>query len=349
MTGLGLAQIGEFSFILAKGGLGEGLLTPGDYQIFLGASILSMIATPFLIKAAPRAGFAVQSLLSPDSLLEPSMMGFSRIGDERQDHVVIVGYGLNGRNVARVLRGMKIPYKVVELNAESVREGRARGEPVEYGDATRREVLHHLGIERARVLVIAIADPTSSRHIVHVARQMNPALHVIVRTRYMAEIEDLLKLGADEVIPEEFETSLEIFGRVLARYGVSHLHVRRRKDRLRREGYQQLRSEALPATETGSLTDVLHATATEALLVEEDTAAAGRRIGELEVRKRTGATIIAVGRDGETEVNPGPDVRLEPGDTVVLVGSAEQIDAAVEHLTTAAVHAGASGDAAAPA
>jgi CPA2 family monovalent cation:H+ antiporter-2 len=334
-TGLGLAQIGEFSFILAKGGLGEGLLTAADYQIFLGASILSMIATPFLIKAAPRAGLAVQSLFAPDSLLEPSMMGFSRSGERPADHVVIVGYGLNGRNVARVLRGMKISYRVVELNAESVREARDAGEPIDYGDATRREVLEHLAVERARILVIAIADPTASRHIVHLARAMNRQLHILVRTRYMAEIEELLRLGANEVIPEEFETSLEIFGRVLARYGIPRMKIRRGKDLLRREGYQEMRASPAPATQVGSLSDVLEAAVTEALVVEDGAAASGKPIGELEVRKLTGGTIVAIGRDGETEVNPGPDFRLRPGDTVVLLGSADQIDAAIELLVAA--------------
>jgi CPA2 family monovalent cation:H+ antiporter-2 len=333
MTGLGLAQIGEFSFVLAKGGLVEGLISRDDYQLFLGASILSMVATPFLIKLAPKAGFAVQSMLSPDSLLEPSMMGFTRMGESVRDHVLIVGYGLNGRNVARVLRGMKIPYRVVELNAESVHEGRRQNEPIEYGDATRREVLHHLGIEQARILVIAIADPTASRHIVHMARQMNRTVHIIVRTRYMTEIEGLMRLGANEVIPEEFETSLEIFGRVLAHYGVPRVKIRSRKDVLRREGYQELRAQEMTPEEIGSLTDVLDATVTGTFVIERGSRAADKHIGELDLRKRTGATIIAVQHDGTTEINPGPDYRLDVGDTLVLLGSFEQIDSAIEHLS----------------
>jgi monovalent cation:H+ antiporter-2, CPA2 family len=332
ITGVGLAQIGEFSFILAKQGLGQGLLSDADYQTFLGASILSMIATPFLIAAAPRLGFAVQSLLSPDSLLEPSMMGFSSDKDDVQGHVIIIGYGINGRNVARVLRSTKIPYRVVELNAEAVRTARAEGEAIAYGDSTRKEVLHAAGIEKARVLVVAIADPTASRHIVHLARQTNEALHIVVRTRYMSEVDDLYKLGADQVIPEEFETSLEIFGRVLEHYGIARIKVRRQKDVFRREGYQMLRSPAMGATELGSLTDVLRASVTEILQIEAGSPGADRSIGELNIRKRTGATVIAVNRGGDTEVNPNPDFRLRTGDSIVLLGSPEQIDASVEIL-----------------
>jgi CPA2 family monovalent cation:H+ antiporter-2 len=213
-----------------------------------------------------------------------------------------------------------------------VREAREAGEPISYGDSTRREVLHHARLKHARVLVIAISDPTASRHIVHLARQMNPSLHIVVRTRYMSEVEGLYGLGANQVIPEEFETSLEIFARVLAHYGISRLKIRRQKDVFRREGYQMLRSQTAPATEIGSLTDVLSASVTETLQIEEGSPGADKSIGELNVRKRTGATIIAVSRGDDAEVNPNPEFHLRPGDSIVLLGSPEQIDAAVEIL-----------------
>ena len=215
MTALGFAQVGEFSFILAKAGLPKGLLSESDDQRFLAASILSMIATPFLIKAAPRIGYALQSVFTPGSVLEPTVPGFDADGTDMRGHVVIVGYGLNGRNLATVLRRTGVPYVVMELNAEAVRDAREQGEPIVYGDATRKEVLHHIGLEHARILVLAISDPMASRHTVSLAREMNPDIHIIVRTRYMAEISDLRELGANEVIPEEFETSIEIFSRVL--------------------------------------------------------------------------------------------------------------------------------------
>jgi CPA2 family monovalent cation:H+ antiporter-2 len=331
ITGLGVAQIGEFSFILASEGLAQQLLTESGYQLFLASSIISMILTPFLIKAAPAIGFRVQSLFSPDSLLEPSMMGFGDTSAIR-DHVIIVGYGLNGRNVAKVLKTIDIAYKILEVNAESVRAAKKAGERISYGDAARREVLHMAGIERARILVIAIADPIASRHIVYTARQMNPKILIIVRTRYMLELEDLQRLGANQVIPEEFETSLEIAARVLGAYGVPRIRIRRRKDMLRREGYSALREPTLPSTELGTLADVLETTTTETVVVDEHSVATGMRIAELDLRRRSGATIIAVNRGDDTEVNPGPEFFLEPGDAVVLLGNPEQIDQAVEIL-----------------
>ena len=332
MTALGLAQIGEFSFILAKAGLSQGLLTELDYQRFLAASILSMIAAPFLIKAAPRIGYAVQSLVSPGSLLEPSVIGFDQSEPDMRRHVIIIGYGVNGRNLAKVLRRTRVPYLVMELNAEVVREARAQDERIIYGDATRKEVLHHIGLEQARILVLAISDPTASRHTVWLARQMNPTIHIIVRTRYMSEMSDLRELGADEVIPEEFETSIEIFSRVLREYGLAQHVIQRQVAGIRSEGYQMLRTPALPLIDMDEIAEAFKTASTETLLVEADSFAVGKTIGELGLRKKTGVSIIAITRAGQTEINPGPETQIKAEDVLVLLGEAEQIDMAIEEI-----------------
>ncbi|HZG53797.1 MAG TPA: cation:proton antiporter [Pyrinomonadaceae bacterium] len=332
MAAVGLAQVGEFSFILARAGLPQGLLTEADYQRFLAASILSMIATPFLIKAAPRIGYAVQSAFAPGSVLEPSVIGFDADEPDLRGHVVIVGYGLNGRNLARVLRRVNVPYLVLELNAEAVRGASEQGERIIYGDATRKEVLHHVGLERARVLVLAISDPIATRHTVSLARQMNPDIHVIVRSRYMAELQDLLQLGADEVIPEEFETSIEIFSRVLREYGIARNVIGRQVEAVRSEGYQMLRAPSLPHVQMSEIAEALAGASTETLVVDADSRAAGKTIGDLKLRSKTGVTIIAVVRDGQTDINPGSELRLQAEDVMVLLGSPEQIDRAIEHF-----------------
>lgn len=332
MTALGLAQIGEFSFILAKAGLSQGLLTESDYQRFLAASILSMIAAPFLIKAAPRIGYAVQSLVSPGSLLEPSVIGFDQSEPDMRRHVIIIGYGVNGRNLAKVLRRTRVPYLVMELNAEVVREARAQDERIIYGDATRKEVLHHIGLEHARILVLAISDPTASRHTVWLARQMNPHIHIIVRTRYMSEMSDLRELGADEVIPEEFETSIEIFSRVLREYGLAQHVIQRQVAEIRSEGYQMLRAPTLAMIDMDEIAEAFKTASTETLFVEADSFAVGKTIGELGLRKKTGVSIIAITRNGQTEINPGPETQINAEDVLVLLGEAEQIDMAIQEI-----------------
>ncbi|HLM00773.1 MAG TPA: cation:proton antiporter, partial [Pyrinomonadaceae bacterium] len=250
MTALGLAQIGEFSFVLAKSGRAVDLLPDGDYQSFLAASIISMMATPFMIAAAPRFGYFAQSVFK-----DRRDAGEAADGGEEDihltssgglnNHVIIVGYGLNGRNLARVLRAVLVPYTILDLNADVVREAKEKGEKINFGDATRREVLHHAHIENANALVLAMSDPQAGRRTVKQARELNENIYIVVRTRYTSEITELLELGANEVIPEEFETSIEIFSRVLLRYGVDRHTIENQIERVRRQGYEMLRSPSI--------------------------------------------------------------------------------------------------------
>jgi CPA2 family monovalent cation:H+ antiporter-2 len=233
LTGIGLAQVGEFSFVLAKEGIGAGLLSPADYQVFLGAAVISMAATPFLIRLAPRLAF--RAGYSAGEADEPERE------DRLEDHVIIVGYGVNGGNLSRVLRSAGIPHVVLELNADRADVARVRQDPVLYGDATRREVLLAAGIQRARVIVLAISDPLATRHIVVQSRALNPRIEIIVRTRYVRELEDLIRLGANDVIPEEFETSIQISARVLTEFEVPQEKISRLLETVRSEGYQVLR------------------------------------------------------------------------------------------------------------
>ncbi|HKQ75962.1 MAG TPA: cation:proton antiporter [Blastocatellia bacterium] len=335
MVGVGLAQVGEFSFILAKAGMAQGLLSEGDYQRFLAASILSMIATPFLIKAAPRVGYALQARLAPGSPLEPRVGDLEAAGHGLSKHVVVVGYGMNGRNLTKVLHRVGIPYVVLELNAEVVRRARAEGVPIEYGDAGRKEVLSHVGLRQAGILVVAISDPVSTRRTVALARELNPGLCVIVRTRYMAEVEELYQLGANQVIPEEFETSVEIFSRVLREYGVSRNVIQREAEEIRSEGYQMLRSASLPLAELDKIAEAFGSTETETIFIGPNSPAIGKTLKQLDLRNQTGASVTAAIRDGDTRINLGPEFRIEEEDILVLLGMAEQLESAVERINQA--------------
>jgi CPA2 family monovalent cation:H+ antiporter-2 len=248
--GIGLAQVGEFSFILAKAGSAQNLLSQPDYQLFLAASVLSMIATPFLIHVAPKISLSLESWLG--AVAAPSRETPGERAPERglNRHVIVIGYGVNGRNVSKVLHRLGIPYLVLELNAETVRAAAVRGVPIRYCDAGRRQVLRHAGVEQAAIMVVAISDALVTRRAVSLARELNPDLHIIVRTRYMSEVGELFDLGASEVIPEEFETSVEIFSRVLKQYGVSNQSIEQEVEEVRKEGYAMLRSTSLPLVET---------------------------------------------------------------------------------------------------
>jgi CPA2 family monovalent cation:H+ antiporter-2 len=333
MVALGLAQIGEFSFVLARAGKDVNLLPDNDYQTFLAASVISMVATPFLIALAPRIGYAVQGLFKDGSdtdFDDPEEDIHMTSSGGLQQHVIIVGYGLNGRNLARVLRTVGIPYVILELNAEAVRKAKEKGEKINFGDATRREVLLHAGIDNAYAVVLAMSDAQAARRTVDQARRLSKNVHIIVRTRYVAEISELFEIGANEVIPEEFETSIEIFSRVLHRYGISRNVIENQIERVRRQGYEMLRSPVLPdaTVRRPDIGVALDAASTETVTLAADSPVVSKTLGELDLRSKSGATVIAVVRGGQTKVSPGANYSLTVGDTVVLLGTPEKLDRA---------------------
>ena len=214
------------------------------------------------------------------------------------------------------------------MNPETVRTRRREGESILYGDCTRPAVLDHAGIKHARVIVVAISDPLSTRRMVQLARQLNPYVRVVVRTRYQREIAELRKLGADEVIPEEFETSVEVFGRVLRELGVSMPVIRRLTDGIRADQYAAFTAHEFGRVPLSLPPDVHAAADTDACEVKPDHAAAGKTIGELRVRKQTGASVIAIRRGRQVITNPGADMVIEAGDVVVLFGEPDQLTTA---------------------
>lgn len=327
LLGLSLAQIGEFSFILAKAGIGYQLLSAAEEQSFLAASILSMMATPFMIQAGP----AIAHRLAGRRLRERSGEAHAEARSPGvAGHVIIVGYGLNGQNLARVLRESGIPFRVLELSPDLVRAGRTAGVPIEFGDGTRPDILRQAGIERARVVVVAISDPTATAHIVYQARRLRGDLKIIVRTRYVAEIERLYGLGADEVIPEEFETSVEIFARVLHEYHVPRNVIGLQIDLIRKEHYGTLRGMRFEGRRLDELSQFLIGATTDIFSVMDHSPVAGKSLRETELRKRTGATLIAAVRNGKAATHMGPEFVIEAGDLLVLLGDHKALDRAAE-------------------
>ncbi len=343
-SGLGLAQIGEFSFVLAVAGKSAGIITGDFYQVFLSASVLTMIATPFVLGAAPSWSDLVASRFKGSVGRRGSMPDEEGFRRGSHGHVIVVGFGLNGRNLSRVLGEAKIPYVVLEMNNDTVREMKKKGEPIYYGDGTSREVLLKLGLEEAKMLVIAISDPASSRRIVSIARHEHPDIRIIVRTRYLAEVDDLMALGADEVIPEEFETSVEIFSRVLRHYHLPGNVITEYIDTVRKDGYRALRTRELPLLRLGERFELLGGVETETYLIKDGERIDGRSTGGLRLRTETGATVVSVQRGDRIYYNPSPGFALRAGDVILLIGSKEDIHRAFEFFQSGNLPAETGGD-----
>ncbi|MBM4169173.1 MAG: hypothetical protein FJ215_08470 [Ignavibacteria bacterium] len=329
ITAFSLAQVGEFSFVLAKVGQTHGLLDGDLYQYFLSASVFTMIVTPPLIAFAPRIAERTQHLIPMRKIKTEGVPANQPV---LTNHVIIAGYGVNGQNLARVLRETGIPYVIVETKSDVVERLMREGHPVVFGDITRKDILQNIGIGEARLIVFAISDPQATRTGVHLARAQNANLYIIVRTRLVSEIDELSRLGADEVIPEEFETSIEIFTRVLTQYHIPRNVINAQIKVIRNENYGMLRG--LPQSTKGldRVAQLLAAGTSDTYLITDECFAIGKTLGELDFRGKTGTTIIAVVRGETPHISPARDFTIESGDTLVLVGTHASMDKAFEYL-----------------
>jgi monovalent cation:H+ antiporter-2, CPA2 family len=325
LAGLGLAQIGEFSFLLAQQGQTNDLMGHDIFQMFINTSILSMLATPFLIQAGPW----ITGLL-PSVAVEHGEKGEAC---SLSGHTIIAGYGLNGRNLARTLKATHLPYVVLEVNADTIRKARDEGESIIYGDITRRDVLLRAGIDCARVIVFAVSDYAATRIAVRTVRELNPAIFILIRTRYAADVDELYKAGANQVIPEEFETSIEIFSRVLHEYHVPNNVIANQIQLVRFGGYKMLRGYSLDQENLGRIAALFADATVDHIQIDPDAPTVGKTLRELDLRKNTGASVIAIARNGEANTNPGPDFTLQPDDIIVLIGGHRELDEAMNLLT----------------
>jgi monovalent cation:H+ antiporter-2, CPA2 family len=318
LVGLALGQVGEFAFVLARSGLDLGLLDASTYQLFLATSIATMMTTPLCVMAAPRIAGALARLPLPRRLVEEEV---AQAAEDTPVHLVVVGFGLGGRHLARAARHAGIPYRVLEMNPVAVREEAARGEPICYGDATLPAVLEHAGAARARVLAVVVSDPVAIRRITEVARRLNPGLHLVVRTRFVTEVEPLCALGADDVVAEEFETSVEVFTRVLAHCLVPHDEIEAFTEGIRSEGYAALRAAEPTGISVGTLALHLPDLDVVGFTLKPGSPLDGRTLAEADLRRAHGLTVLAIRREGRLTAGPDGSWRLEVGDVAWVFGA----------------------------
>lgn len=329
LVGLALSQVGEFSFILSEEGLKYGLLGGDIFQLFLAVSVLTMVATPFIVMLGHRIAENLLRLPLPKKLksgLYP-LQGLNHAGKKVviKDHLIVVGFGLNGRNVTRAARLAGIPYLIIELNPETVRIEKKKGEPIYYGDAGQEAVLKHANIKEARIVVLVISDPVSTRRIAFIARRLNPEVHVIARTRFLQEMETLYQLGVNEVIPEEFETSVEIFSRVLNRYLIPRDEIERFVTDVRSDGYEMFRRLPLDSAAFCDLQSYIPDLQINTVRVGDGSPFAGRTLSEIELRKQYGVTLLAIRRDKEILANPNANAKIEANDILVVLAPIGQL------------------------
>jgi CPA2 family monovalent cation:H+ antiporter-2 len=318
-TGFYLAQAGEFAFVLMTASVGGQYLERDFLQVILAAMLLSMLLAPIMIQLADRAS---RRLTANDWLARAAELTQAAARTmARQDHVLICGYGRSGQNLARILEGENIGFVAMDNDPERVREASGSGGAVVYGDSSRKEALLAAGIQRARALVITFADVGTARKILHVTRELTPTLPVIVRTVDDSAMDDLLKAGATEVVPEIMEGSLMLASHALLLLGLPLKQVLRRIRAVREERYGLFRGFFHGATDHATDTDQMPRL--HSVLLVEGAAAIGRRPAE--VRLPRDVRISAIRRDGTRLPESEIDTPLQQGDMLILLGTPSAI------------------------
>ncbi len=216
------------------------------------------------------------------------------------------------------------------MNPETVRAEKAKGEPIYYGDATRDLILEHANIKNARIVVIAINDATATRRITEIVRRLSSKVHLIVRSRFLQEMMPLHELGADEVIPEEFETSVEIFTRVLTKYLIPKDEIEELVAVVRSDGYKMLRSTSRETASFSDLKRQLPDVEISSLRIGERSPLIGKSLAQIELRKRYDITVLAIRRDSKILSNPDGDAQLFANDALFVLGLPEKIAVVTE-------------------
>ncbi len=325
LTGIAICQVGEFSFVLGKAGMNLGLGDEFKYQLFLSFSLITMALTPTLMQFSPAIANLILRLPLPVRLKSGFKKMVYKEHHGKKDHIIIIGYGLSGKNLVRSAKEAALPYVIVDMNAETVRMEKLRGEPIYYGDATHESVLNHAEIANAKVLAVLINDPLASERIVEKARKLNDRLYILVRTRYLSSMRPMIQLGANEVIPDEFGSSIEIFIRVLHKYQIPTDEVQRIVSTVRFEGYEMCRLLYKEPTTLADLKITLKDILIETFRVGERAHIAEKTLGESELRKHYGVNVMLVKRGNDTLSQVDGQTKLLANDVVVICGTHDNL------------------------
>jgi CPA2 family monovalent cation:H+ antiporter-2 len=314
-TGFALAQVGEFSFVLGRAALDSGVISDTWWQVLLGASVLTMAVTPTLVENAP----ALANRLARRSAALSTTLDGQR--DELHDHVVILGYGMGGQLLAQSLTELAVPNVVLELNGATVRNALQRGINIHYADVSAPEPLVAAGVAHAAAVVVVISDPDASLRAVRSIRELSATVPIITRTRYRLEAERLTESGATLAVAEELEASLEVLSQLLARLHIPGNVVETLVDNYRRvlgaPAGRAARAKAIPLDQLPK--EVLDAPVSSFRL-PADGWGVGKTLHQLDLRNSTGATVLAIRRNGTTISAPSGGFVFAADDDIFLLG-----------------------------
>lgn len=324
-VGLSLAQISEFSFVLAKVGADNALAPPFLYQLFLAVAVLSIALTPWMIDYAHTIAGWIESLPLPQRYKQGLKAPKSTPVEQLKDHTIIVGFGLSGRALARSCKEAKVPYAIVEMNAQTVRDEKNKGEPIHFGDASHEGVLEHMRIHDAKIAAVLINDPAAALRIVKKIKQMHPSIYLIVRTRYVQEVKYLYSLGASDVIPDEYGSAVEVYARVLQHYSVPAEKIQSMVQSSLGEGYELLRMQYWPSMWGGDAHYLAEDMAIRSFRIGKESPYCGKPLRDWSALLNTQVKIVAVRRGDHVSTIFDDNHSIENDDIIVVLGPPKKL------------------------
>jgi CPA2 family monovalent cation:H+ antiporter-2 len=323
VVGLAMAQIGEFSFILAKTGQEYLILTDFYYQLFLAVTIFTMVASPFLIMISKPVANQMLRLPIPKILIR-GLFPLQEIEvPEMESHIVLIGKDSRSLNLSRMARHMKLPYISIVFDPAEVRKRQLKGESVIYGDAMNEPILRKAHVQTCEIVVISVGETITALGIIERVRKLNKHAYIIVRSKYVTNIKDYYQMGADQVIPEEFETAIDLFELVLKKLLIPKDEIESAISRIRDDNYGIFREK--DENNAVILTDMIPDVEIIALKAGNYPLFPGNSLEAIDLRKRFGLTVVAVKRTGEIMENPGAGFVFDPDDIVYVMGKPARI------------------------
>jgi CPA2 family monovalent cation:H+ antiporter-2 len=327
IAGLGLAQIGEFSFVLASSGQSLGLVSHRVYLLIVGTTAVTLVITPFVLQLIPRLLDWMENVPWLFALLEETALPIA-ISDDlpQRNHVIVCGYGRVGRNLVQVLRNHNYPVVVIDHSERAVQELRNAKIPYLYGNAASSHVLETAGVDRAAAMAIALSDPMNTRLCLKRSLGYSPALDITVIAYRDQDIELLYHLGAKEVVQPEFEASLELSTHLLVSMGLPLKDIQQQTQKIRNSHYLDLRPEESPEKISRNLQEAAQNMNSKWYSLPEDSPLEGMTIQQTDLRHLSGVSVMAIRRSNGEEVDyPDSNTPLNKGDRLLLVGEPEAL------------------------
>lgn len=329
LAGLGLAQIGEFSFVLASQGQALGIISRQVYLLILGTTAVTLVFTPFVMRLMPQVFLWIDGIPWSKDWLEGGDRALEVSEDvPTQNHTVVCGYGRVGRNIVRLLREHQHSVVVIDQSEQRIQQVRELGIPYVYGNAASLHVMEAAGVTQARGMAIALPDPMSTRLCLKRALELAPDLDVVVRAAQDTDIELLYQLGAREVVQPEFEASLELSSHLLVGMGLNAATVQREVADIRNSHYLDLRPERSLVQVSRELRTVTQDLNRQWYNLPDQSPLMGMTVEEADLRRLLGVSLMAIKReDGEEVDYPDGQTVLQGGDRLLLVGEADELAA----------------------